>query len=41
MWVQERHRKYEDFERLKDRDRDAYWDWRHNHSDAVLNLDIR
>jgi hypothetical protein len=41
MWVQERHRKYEDFDRLKDRDRESYWDWRHNHSDAVLKLDIR
>jgi len=41
MWVQERHRKYEDFDKLKDRDRESYWDWRHNHSDAVLKLDIR
>ena len=41
MWVQERHRKYDDFSKLKERDRDAYWDWRHNHSDAVLKLDIR
>ena len=41
MWVQERHRKYEDFDKLKERDRDTYWDWRHNHSDAVLKLDIR
>jgi hypothetical protein len=41
MWAQERHRKYDDFPKLKERDRDAYWDWRHNHSDAVLKLDIR
>ena len=41
MWAQERHRKYDDFSKLKERDRDAYWDWRHNHSDAVLKLDIR
>jgi hypothetical protein len=39
MWVQERRRKYDDFSKLKDRD--AYWDWRHNHSDAVLRLDVR
>ena len=41
MWVQENHRKYNDFERLKDRDRQNYWDWRHDHSDAQLKIDIR
>jgi hypothetical protein len=41
MWVQENHRKYNDFNRLKDRDRQNYWDWRHDHSDAQLKIDIR
>jgi len=41
MWVQENHRKYSDFDRLKERDRQAYWNWRHDHSDAQLKIDIR
>ena len=41
MWVKERHRKYVAFEVLKDRDRENYWAWRHEHSDAILKIDIR
>jgi hypothetical protein len=41
MWVQERHRKDDDFSRLKARDQQSYWDWRHNHSDAALKIEIR
>jgi hypothetical protein len=41
MWVKENHRKYHDFNRLKEQDRQAYWGWRHDHSDAVLKIDIR
>ncbi len=41
VWVQENHRKYNNFDRLKERDRDAYWNWRHDHSDAQLKIDIR
>ena len=41
MWLEERHRKYNDFERINERDRQAYWDWRHNHSDAQVKIDIR
>jgi hypothetical protein len=41
MWLEERHRKYNDFDRLKSRDQQAYWDWRHNHSDAQLKIEIR
>jgi hypothetical protein len=40
MWLGERHRKYNDFDRLKSRDQQAYWDWRHNHSDAQLKIQI-
>ena len=40
MWVEERHRKYNDFDRLNARDQQAYWDWRHNHSDAQLKITI-
>ncbi len=41
MWLEERHRKYDGFDRLNARDQQAYWDWRHNHSDAQLKIDIR
>jgi hypothetical protein len=41
MWAQENHRKYNDFSRLKERDQQSYWDWRHNHSDAQLHIEIR
>lgn len=41
MWVEQRHRKYNDFDRLNARDQQAYWDWRHNHSDAQLKINIR
>ena len=41
MWLEERHRKYNDFDRLNARDQQAYWDWRHNHSDAQLKIEIR
>lgn len=41
MWAEERHRKYGDFDRLRERDRQAYWDWRHTHSDAQLKFDGR
>jgi hypothetical protein len=41
IWVKENHRKYNNFEKLKEEDRAAYWRWRHEHSDAVLKIDIR
>ncbi|HTA69187.1 MAG TPA: hypothetical protein VK776_12945 [Bryobacteraceae bacterium] len=41
VWVKENHRKYRDFSRLPDNDRESYWAWRHEHSDAVLKIDIR
>jgi hypothetical protein len=39
--LQERHRKYNDFDRINERDRQNYWDWRHNHSDAQLKIEVR
>ena len=41
VWLQDNHRKYNNFDRLKERDRQAYWNWRHDHSDAQLKIDIR
>ena len=41
MWAKENHRKYQNFERLRAEDQERYWAWRHEHSDAVLKIDIR
>jgi hypothetical protein len=41
MWAKENHRKYRDFAKLKEEDQQAYWGWRHNHSDAELKINIR
>jgi len=41
MWAKENHRKYSDFSKLKENDQQAYWGWRHEHSDALLNITIR
>ncbi len=40
IWAREQHRRYENFERLREQDQAAYWAWRHNHSDADLHIDI-
>jgi hypothetical protein len=41
MYAKENHRKYRDFSTLRENDRQAYWGWRHEHSDALLKIDIR
>jgi hypothetical protein len=41
IWAKENHRKERDFEKLREEDRQRYWAWRHEHSDAVLKIDIR
>ena len=41
MYAKENHRKYTTFSRLNENDRQAYWGWRHEHSDALLKIDIR
>lgn len=40
MWAKENHRKYVTFNKLKAEDQENYWAWRHEHSDAVLKIDI-
>jgi hypothetical protein len=40
MWAKEKHRKYSDFSKLKERDKQTYWGWRHDHSDALLKIEI-
>lgn len=41
LYAKENHRKYSDFSKLKENDRQAYWGWRHEHSDAILKIEIR
>ena len=41
MYAKENHRKYSNFSKLKENDQQAYWGWRHDHSDAVLKINIR
>jgi hypothetical protein len=41
IWAKDNHRKYRDFAKLKVEDQQSYWDWRHDHSDAQLKIDIR
>ena len=40
-YTKENHRRYGDFSKLKENDQQAYWGWPHEHSDAVLKIDIR
>ena len=41
MYAKENHRKYSTFSKLNDNDQQAYWGWRHDHSDALLKINIR
>lgn len=41
MYAKENHRKYSDFSKLNETDQQNYWGWRHEHSDALLKIDIR
>ena len=41
MYAKENHRKYSTFSKLPDNDQQAYWGWRHEHSDSLLKINIR
>ena len=41
MYVKENHHRYREFAKINENDRQAYWGWRHEHSDAVLKIDVR
>lgn len=41
IWAKENHRKYKEFPKLKEEEQESYWRWRHDHSDALLKIDIR
>ncbi|HMJ61721.1 MAG TPA: hypothetical protein VK493_08155 [Bryobacteraceae bacterium] len=41
-WQQQHHGgHYVDWDRANSRQRNDYWNWRHSHSDAILNINIR
>jgi hypothetical protein len=40
-YAKENHRKAGDFSKLKEADQQNYWNWRHEHSDAVLKIEIK
>ena len=40
VWVKDNHRKDLEFSKLKKNDQQAYWNWRHEHSDAQLKIEI-
>jgi hypothetical protein len=40
IYVKQNHRRYKAFAKLNDSDQQAYWGWRHEHSDASLKIDI-
>lgn len=41
IYLQQRHHNFVDWDRASERERQDYWGWRHNHSDAVLQINIR
>ena len=41
VYTKENHRTYKTFSTLKENDQQAYWGWRHEHSDAQLKINIR
>ena len=41
VWIKNNHRKDVEFDKLRASDQQNYWNWRHNHSDALLKINIR
>ena len=41
IYEKDNHRKEVEFDKLKARDQQNYWNWRHKHSDAELKIDIK
>ena len=41
IYTRQNHHRYRTFSTLKDEDQQNYWAWRHDHSDALLKIDIR
>jgi Ni/Co efflux regulator RcnB len=41
IYAKQNHRKYNDFDKLKEGDQQNYWNWRHEHSDTLLKIQIK
>ena len=41
VYAKENHRKSGDFSKLKEGDQQNYWNWRHEHSDSLLKIEIK
>jgi opacity protein-like surface antigen len=41
IYQKDKHKKDVEFGKLKESDQQAYWNWRHEHSDALLKIDIK
>jgi len=41
VYAKENHVKNGNFAKLKENDQQAYWGWRHEHSDAILKIEVR
>ena len=41
IYAKQNHRKASDFSKLKENDQQSYWNWRHEHSDALLKIEIK
>ena len=41
IYAKQNHRKYGDFSKLKEEDQQNYWNWRHEHSDSLLKIEIK
>ncbi len=40
IYLKQNHRRYRAFAKLNESDQQAYWAWRHEHSDVQLKIDI-
>jgi len=41
IYATQNHRKYNEFSKLKGPDQQNYWNWRHEHSDSLLKIEIK
>ena len=41
IYQKDNHKKDVEFGKLKESDQQNYWNWRHQHSDALLKIDIK
>ena len=40
LYGKQTHHKYREFSTLNDNQQQAYWGWRHEHSDSLLKIEI-